>query len=61
LDEGEGLESWGRDVERLRAMKVRETWVAGRRVYSREEDEEKGGKEGDREREMEMPGMPHEH
>lgn len=55
LDEEEGVESWERDVERLRGVKVRETWVAGRRVYSSDDEEE--GWEGERE----MPGMPHEH
>ena len=27
------------DVEKLRDLKVRETWVAGQRVYSRPQDE----------------------
>ena len=55
LDEEEGIESWRRDVERLRDVKVRETWVAGRRVYDRASEEE-GAKVI-----REMPGMPHEH
>jgi len=55
LDGEEGVEAWEKDVERLRDVQVRETWVAGRRVYDRASEEEGG--EGMRE----MPGMPHEH
>ncbi|KAK4466511.1 amidohydrolase 3 [Cladorrhinum samala] len=34
-----------KDMEALRKLKVRETWVAGRRVYSRDDEERQKGKE----------------
>lgn len=33
LDDGGGVKKWAGDLEMLRRLKVRETWVAGRRVY----------------------------
>jgi len=37
LDEEDSIGKWEGDVEMLRQLRVRETWVAGRRVYKRED------------------------
>lgn len=37
LDEEDAVEKWVGDVEMLRRLRVRETWVAGRRVYKRDD------------------------